>query len=60
MKNDLVWEHFQHSTFQKGCSECYKEARLIRAKAIVNLGTAIGQGRLEDWSRSFYNNPLER
>ena len=24
-----------------------------------SLGTPIGQGRVEDWSRSHFNNPLE-
>lgn len=33
--DDLVWEHIQHNTFQKGCYECSKENNLIQAKKLV-------------------------
>lgn len=58
--NDLCWEHFQHNTYEKDCSECYSEARLLRAKRIVGkteLGTNIRRGVEEDIERN--PNPLE-
>ena len=63
--NDLYWEHFQHTTFQKDCSECYSEKRLINAKRTVCkidkscLGTPIGHERSQIDDPSWTNNPID-
>jgi hypothetical protein len=36
MEKDLEWEHIQHNTYQEGCSECYKENRLIKSYNTIN------------------------
>ena len=60
MKNDLTWEHLQHNTFQEGCSDCYSENRLVKAKVTCMckidkscLGTNIRRWQEEDIN----NNP---
>lgn len=33
---DTEWEHSMHTAYEKNCSECYRENRLIRSRNIVN------------------------
>ena len=66
IKNDMWHEHQQHDTYKEGCSECYKQARLIKSWSIVNVPQEIHEhnesalrgglfGNTSPWDR----NPLE-
>lgn len=50
----------QHKTFTENCSECFRENRILNAKRIVDresLGTSIGQGRADDFTKFYNSNP---
>lgn len=37
IRDDLVWEHIQHNTYQDKCSECFAENLLLKAQKKISV-----------------------